>query len=212
MSGEVLVGGRILPPRLQDRDRDDLRRLQIIFQNPDRSLNPSHTARRILSRPIRVFGLAHQSEAARVSHLLDRVKLSTRVLDRYPGELSGGEKQRVAIARALAAEPSVIVCDEITSALDVSVQAAIIDLLDELRGDGLALVFITHNLGVVRALAHRTVVMQSGRIVERGDTQSVILHSAHPYTQELCRSVPEITTGLEAGASALGHLTAGGVS
>lgn len=186
--------GQPLPARAQDRRLDDLRRIQIVFQNPDRSLNPSHSVRNIVGRPIRVF-TGGRPDKAQLGQLLDRVRLSSQVLDRYPAELSGGEKQRVAIARALAASPSVLVCDEVTSALDVSIQASIVDLLDELRRDGLALVFITHNLGVVRSLANRALVMRGGHAVEEGPTRSVILHPQHPYTQELCRSVPELVVG-----------------
>jgi peptide/nickel transport system ATP-binding protein len=129
----------------------------------------------------------------RVGECLERVALSASAAGAYPDELSGGERQRVAIARALAAEPALMVCDEITSALDVSVQAAIIDLLRELRTDmGLSLLFITHNLALIRTIADRVAVMTEGRIVELGPTAQVLEHPSAPYTQQLLANTPSI--------------------
>jgi peptide/nickel transport system ATP-binding protein len=138
------------------RSRAERQAIQIVFQNPDRSLNPRETAATAIGRSLRRFGnLERKEERQEAARLLERVRLPTRVLDRYPSELSGGEKQRLAIARALAAQPSLLVCDEITSSLDVSIQAAIVALLDELRRDGLALLFITHNLALVNSINRR---------------------------------------------------------
>jgi peptide/nickel transport system ATP-binding protein len=164
-----------------------------VFQNPDRSLNPSHTVRRLIERPIQLLGnVDGASTAPRLMYLLDRVRLPKGKLDLYPGELSGGEKQRVAIARALAAEPVVLVCDEVTSALDVSIQAAIVELLEELRDNGLAMLFITHNLGVVSSIANRTLVMQNGRLMEEGDTRQIIDGPRNEYTRALVAAAPDL--------------------
>src|SRR5262249_17067688 len=155
----------------RQRSRDERKAIQIVFQNPDRSLNPAETVSQAIRRPLRLFGLGGSSGAAeseQVADLVARVQLPRTMLDRFPRELSGGEKQGVAIARALAAGPSIIVCDEITSALDVSIQAAIVSLLAELRQDGLALLFITHNLALVHSIADRVLVLESGEICEHG--------------------------------------------
>jgi peptide/nickel transport system ATP-binding protein len=127
-----------------------------------------------------------------VADLLNHVRLPLSVLDRYPRELSGGEKQRVAIARALAARPSLLICDEITSSLDVSIQAAIVELLHELRQEGLTLLFITHNLALVNSIADRVLVLEAGEIREAGPTAQVISRPAHLYTQELLAAAPEL--------------------
>jgi peptide/nickel transport system ATP-binding protein len=191
--GEIRLLGEPLAPHASDRTRRQLRAVQIVFQNPDRSLNPSHTVRKIIERPIKLLGNVDGGlTAPGLLYLLDRVRLSKRKLDLYPGELSGGEKQRVAIARALAAEPVVLLCDEVTSALDVSIQAAIIELLEELRDDGLAMLFITHNLGVVSSIANRTLVMQNGRLMEQGDTRQIIGEPANKYTQALVAAAPDL--------------------
>lgn len=191
--GEIKLQGEPLAPHASKRSHKDLRAVQIVFQNPDRSLNPSYTVRKIIERPIKLLGTARNGGTeAKLSYLLDRVRLTKRKLDLYPGELSGGEKQRVAIARALAAEPVVLICDEVTSALDVSIQAAIVELLEDLRSDGLAMLFITHNLGVVSSISNRTLVMQDGRLMEEGDTRQIIDHPANEYTQELVAAAPDL--------------------
>jgi oligopeptide/dipeptide ABC transporter ATP-binding protein len=191
--GEIRLRGEALAPHASQRTRWQLRAVQIVFQNPDRSLNPSHTVRKIIERPIKLLGnVDGASTAPRLLYLIDRVRLPKRKLDLYPGELSGGEKQRVAIARALAAEPVVLVCDEVTSALDVSIQAAIVELLEELRDGGLAMLFITHNLGVVSSIANRTLVMQNGRLMEEGDTRQIIDRPRNPYTRALVAAAPDL--------------------
>jgi peptide/nickel transport system ATP-binding protein len=191
--GEVRLRGEPLAAHVSKRSRNDLRAVQIVFQNPDRSLNPSYTIRKIIERPIKLLSAAKNGGTeGKLSYLLDRVRLSKRKLDLYPGELSGGEKQRVAIARALAAEPSVLICDEVTSALDVSIQAAIVELLEELRSDGLAMLFITHNLGVVSSISSRTLVMQNGRLMEEGATRQIIDRPTNEYTQELVAAAPDL--------------------
>jgi oligopeptide/dipeptide ABC transporter ATP-binding protein len=191
--GEIRLRGESLAPRASNRTRSQLRAVQIVFQNPDRSLNPSHTVRRLIERPIQLLGnVDGASTAPRLMYLLDRVRLPKGKLDLYPGELSGGEKQRVAIARALAAEPVVLVCDEVTSALDVSIQAAIVELLEELRDNGLAMLFITHNLGVVSSIANRTLVMQNGRLMEEGDTRQIIDGPRNEYTRALLAAAPDL--------------------
>ena len=169
-------------------DRTATRRtIQMVFQDPYSTLNPRHSVRRSLSEAIGTIGrLPAVQVEARVAELLREVGLPEDYADRRPSSLSGGERQRVAIARALAAEPAVMVCDEITSALDVSVQAAIIDLLRELRTSmGLSLLFITHNLALIRTIADRVAVMTEGRIVELAPTADVLERPSAPYTQQL---------------------------
>ncbi|APE38295.1 hypothetical protein BOX37_13190 [Nocardia mangyaensis] len=189
--GQILFRGEPLPGQAKARTREQLQQVQIVFQNPDRSLNPSHTIRSIIGRPLEMLA-GTRASTGELAELLDRVQLSPRVLGKYAGQLSGGEKQRVAIARALAARPSIIVCDEVTSALDVSVQAAIVNLLDDLRRSGVSLLFITHNLAVVRSLANRAIVMKDGRVVDQGATASLFTQARHPYTQALYDAVPEV--------------------
>ena len=171
------------------------RHLQIIFQDPMSSLNPRLSVAAILTEPMAVHGIGSSREARieRAAALLERVQLPRDALWRYPHEFSGGQRQRIGIARALSLSPEFIVCDEITSALDVSVQAEILQLLLELRREqGLTLLFITHNIGVVDYLADRTAVMKAGRIVEQGDTEQVINRPRHPYTQRLIAAVPRV--------------------
>jgi peptide/nickel transport system ATP-binding protein len=191
-SGTVRLEGAVLPATAHERTRAQCQAIQIVFQNPDRSLNPNENVRQAVARPLRLFRTAEGAETERVAELIERVRLPRTVLTRYPRELSGGEKQRVAIARALAARPAVIVCDEITSALDVSIQAAIVSLLEELRNDGVALLFITHNLALVNSVADRVLVLESGEIREHGATGAVIKHPTHPYTHRLLASAPEL--------------------
>jgi peptide/nickel transport system ATP-binding protein len=191
-SGVIRLNGLVLPASARERTRAQCQAIQIVFQNPDRSLNPNESVRQAVARPLRLFGHAEGSETAHVAELIDRVRLPRTVLNRYPRELSGGEKQRVAIARALAAQPAVIVCDEITSALDVSIQAAIVALLEELRDGGVALLFVTHNLALVNSVADHVLVLESGEIREQGATDAVIKHPSHSYTQRLLASAPEL--------------------
>jgi peptide/nickel transport system ATP-binding protein len=183
-AGTLRFSGRtIASPRAMDREYR--RSVQIVFQHPDSSLNPRHRVRDILARPLRLFG--HSLD--RIPELLDQVRLPPAFAARYPHQLSGGEKQRVAIARAFAARPRLVVCDEITAPLDVSVQASIIELLLELRrAHGTAYLFITHDLNLVRQIAHRLAVMQAGRLVDLLEPRH--LAAAAPYTRELIAATP----------------------
>jgi peptide/nickel transport system ATP-binding protein len=200
--GSIKLGGFQLPGSAAERSREQLRAIQIIFQNPERSLNPTRTVAQALSRPLRLFGFTeHRRERSMIADLLERVRLPRTMLDRYPRELSGGEKQRVAIARALAARPSLLVCDEITSALDVSIQAAIVSLLEGLRADGLTMLFITHNLALVHSIADDVVVLQAGVVREVGPAARVISQPSDPYTQSLLHAALDLTRA----APVVGH-------
>jgi peptide/nickel transport system ATP-binding protein len=191
--GQITLDRSPLPPLVAARSKDQRRLIQIIFQNPDRSLNPRETVQRAIWRPLHVFdGLSPKAARGRTDELLERVRLRSALRTRYPSELSGGERQRVAIARALAARPRLLICDEITSSLDVSIQAAIMELLDELRLDGLALLFITHNLALVRSVATSALVLEHGHVRELGDAGHVIDHAEHPYTQALLAAAPDL--------------------
>jgi peptide/nickel transport system ATP-binding protein len=196
-SGAIRLHGEELAASAVRRPRAVRRELQIVFQNPDSSLNPRHTVFETVRRPIRLFRqeVGRAREKAVVHELLDAVKLPSAVLYRYPVELSGGQKQRVAIARAFAARPSVLLCDEVTSALDVSVQATIIELIAELSaGFGTAVVFVSHDLAVVRTIATRALVMKNGEVCEEGETERLFVAPGHPYTQELLAAIPELET------------------
>lgn len=166
---------------------DYRRRLQLIFQHPDASLNPRQKIGEILSRPLRLYGgSGRRSDDDVIGNMLERVDLPAEFVSRYPHELSGGQKQRVAIARAFLSHPDVVVCDEITAALDVSVQAKVVDLLLELRRErGTTYVFITHDLNLIRQIAHRVVVMHRGRLVEILSAEQGFGDARHPYTTEL---------------------------
>ena len=192
-TGTVYLGAEPLPPAARSRSGPARQQIQYVFQNPYASLNPRRTVGQAIARQLQLFFPGRRDMGARVGECLERVALSASAAARYPDELSGGERQRVAIARALAAEPAVMVCDEITSALDVSVQAAIIDLLRELRTSmGLSLLFITHNLALIRTIADRVAVMTEGRIVELGPTADVLERPSAPYTQQLLANTPSI--------------------
>lgn len=174
--------------------------LQLVFQDPYASLNPRFTIAETLGEPLLLHGKATRSNVdAKVCELLGQVGLDTELRFRYPHEFSGGQRQRISIARALAVEPKLLLCDEVTSALDVSIQAQILDLLRSVQQRlGLSYLFITHDLGVVRYIAHRVAVMYVGQIVELRDTESLFESPAHPYTQALLRSIPRV--------AAAGHL------
>jgi peptide/nickel transport system ATP-binding protein len=193
-SGEIVFDGAALPGRARDRSREARRRIQIVFQDPHDSLNPSMTVADTVMRPLVLFG--QQSRAGRrpeLMALLERVRLPARLAERYPAELSGGERQRVAIARALAARPDLLLCDEVTSALDVSVQAAVLDLLGSLQRElGLAVLFITHDLGVVASVADRVLVLEGGCVREEGPAGDVLARPAASYTRQLIEAVPEL--------------------
>jgi peptide/nickel transport system ATP-binding protein len=192
-AGSLVLDGAPLAAHARDRSQEQRRAVQIVFQNPDRSLNPARTVADQVSRPLRLFGFSSRRDARDgAAELLERVRLPVSTIDRYPRELSGGERQRVAIARALAARPSLLICDEITSALDVSIQAAIVEVLEELREEGLTLLFITHNLALVRCVADQVVVLQSGAVRERGAVARVIDHPEDQYTRELISAAPDL--------------------
>jgi peptide/nickel transport system ATP-binding protein len=191
--GSVELDGSLLAGTVSERTATQRRDIQIVFQNPDRSLNPRETVGRAIWRPLRIFqGLRYASAKPVIDELLEKVRLRPEMRDSYPRELSGGERQRVAIARALAARPRLLICDEITSSLDVSIQATIVALLDGLRSDGLALLFITHNLALIRSVATQTLVMQEGNAREWGETHAVIESASHPYTQALIAAAPDL--------------------
>jgi len=192
-AGEIRFEEAALPPVVERRPPDQLRRIQLVFQNPDDSLNPRQTVAEILEQPLKLyFGLSGAALHDRSVDILDRVRLGAHYLDRLPGQLSGGEKQRVAIARAFAAEPDLVLCDEVTSALDVSVQAAVLDLLDDLRrSQGTTYVFVSHDLAVVRALSDRVAVLYQGRLCEIGPSDQVYGLPSHPYTEVLLGAVLE---------------------
>jgi len=192
--GQILLDDNTLLGTTVERRRpDQLRRLQIVFQNPDASLNPRQSVAEILSQPLRLyFGLRGEALQDRMVALLDAVRLGASYLDRRPGQLSGGEKQRVAVARAFAADPRIVLCDEITSALDVSVQAAVLELLNDLkRVHGTAFIFVSHNLAIVRVLSDRVAVLYQGRLCEIGPTAAVYSQPSHPYTEVLLSAVLE---------------------
>ena len=193
-SGRILLAGEPLAASARERSLEHRRRIQIVFQNPNASLNPDHTVANAIARPLKLLGTAGASGTeAEVKRLLELVRLPAGIGRRYPREISGGERQRVAIARALAARPDLLVCDEITSALDVSVQAAVLEVLADLRAElGLALLFISHDLGVVATIADRILVLKDGTLREQGVTRELLAQPADPYTQMLVASAPRL--------------------
>jgi peptide/nickel transport system ATP-binding protein len=193
-SGQIRIAGQEIADRRQSDLVDMRRKAQIVFQNPDSSLNPRKTIGDLIARPLQRFAIVPPGEiSARVASLLDLVRLPAHYASRYPHQMSGGEKQRVGIARALATEPDFIVCDEPVSALDVSVQAAIVNLLADLRDRlGVAYLFISHDISVVAHLSDRIAVMYRGRIVEVGTADEVLAPPFHPYTESLLSAVPRI--------------------
>jgi oligopeptide/dipeptide ABC transporter ATP-binding protein len=200
-SGQVIFEGRDLTTLDANALRPVRRRMQVIFQDPYSSLNPRMTVGQILAEPIAVHRLAPDAAArrARVRDLLHRVGLLPQHAARYPHQLSGGQRQRVGIARALAVEPSLIICDEPVSALDVSIQAQIINLLEDLQSElGLTYLFIAHDLAVVRHISDRVVVMYLGRIAEVADRRDLYERPLHPYTKALLAAVPIPDPAVEA--------------
>jgi peptide/nickel transport system ATP-binding protein len=195
-AGDIRFQGISLPPALAQRSRDLLRRIQMIYQMPDVALNPRQKVGEIIGRPLAFYlGLSGKRMRERIAELLRDIDLSPDFADRYPGQLSGGQKQRICIARALAAEPDLIICDEVTSALDPLVAEGILDLLGRLqRSHGYAYLFITHDLGTVRRIADRVAVMLKGRLVAEGPREQVFAPPYHPYTKLLLSSVPEMDT------------------
>jgi len=190
----VRFNGVSLPPRLSNRTRDQLRRIQMIYQMPDVALNPQQTLLDVIGRPVSFYFKRSRKEVReRVLELLRHMDLPEHFIDRKTSELSGGQKQRVSIARALAAEPDLIICDEVTSALDQLVGEEILRLLKRLQDElGVAYMFITHDLGAVKRVANKVVVMLRGQMVASGGTASVFAPPYHPYTELLLSSVPEM--------------------
>jgi peptide/nickel transport system ATP-binding protein len=193
-SGIVNFDGQRLAGKYTQRSREDLRRIQLIYQLPDVALNPRQSVGEIIGRPMTFyFGMAEAQRKLEVAKMLELIGLPADFADRLPGALSGGQKQRVCIARALAARPDLIICDEVTSALDPLVAEDILRLLRRLQDElGLSYLFITHDLGVVRRLADRTMVMQHGHVIEEGPTSQIFQPPFQPYTEQLITSVPEL--------------------
>jgi peptide/nickel transport system ATP-binding protein len=192
--GDVKFNGASLPPRLAQRTRDQLRRVQMIYQMPDVALNPQHSLLDTIGRPVAFYFHRSKEEVrARVLELLRQMELPEAFITRKTSELSGGQKQRVSIARALAAEPDLIVCDEVTSALDQLVGEEILRLLKKLQDDlGVAYLFITHDLSTVKRIANKVAVMLKGRVVASGPTAQIFAPPYHPYTELLLSAVPEM--------------------
>jgi peptide/nickel transport system ATP-binding protein len=191
-AGTVELDGEALAPGARRRPAAARKAIQYVFQNPYASLNPRRTVGQTIARQLQLF-----ATRASVGECLERVALSAAAAGRYPDQLSGGERQRVAIARALAAEPALLVCDEVTSALDVSVQAAIVELLGRLRAEiGLSLLFITHDLALIRTIADRVLVMTGGRVVEEGAIATVLEAPSAEYTRRLLHDTPSIERAL----------------
>jgi peptide/nickel transport system ATP-binding protein len=194
MEGRIVFNSAELPPALKSRNRENLRQLQMIYQMPDTALNPKQKINKILGRPLKFyFGMKKRERNVRVKELLEQIELPENYINRYPTELSGGEKQRICIARALAANPELIICDEVTSALDQLVAEGILQLLQDLQNElNVSYLFITHDLATVKAIADEIVVMLNGRIVEQGVKQKVLKPPYHEYTEVLLSSVPEM--------------------
>jgi peptide/nickel transport system ATP-binding protein len=196
-TGQIAFRGAPLAPGSRRRAKEVLQRVQYIFQNPYTSLNPRKTVGQIVAQPLEQYlDIPFRERSDRVVQVLDDVSLGSGFLTRYPDQLSGGERQRVAIARALVAEPELLICDEVTSSLDVSVQAIIVELLRRIQRERqLAMIFITHNLALVRSIAQAAVVLRDGSVVETGPVQQVLERPADPYTIRLMEDVPKLLTG-----------------
>ncbi|MCZ6851134.1 MAG: ABC transporter ATP-binding protein [Planctomycetota bacterium] len=195
LQGRVLFKGKKLPPTLAKRNRDQLRKLQMIYQMPDTAMNPRQRIREIIGRPLEFYlGLRGADREDRIKELMQMIELDPKeFIDRFPGELSGGQKQRICIARALAADPELIICDEVTSALDQLVAEEILKLLQRLQDElQVSYMFITHDLATVKAISDEIVVMLRGEIVEQGDKKDVLTPPHHEYTELLLSSVPEM--------------------
>jgi peptide/nickel transport system ATP-binding protein len=197
-NGQVVFDGLHLATRARDRPKPVLKRIQYVFQNPYTSLNPRKTIGQIIAQPVEHFlDLPFRERSDLVIKALDDVRLGRDFLERYPDQLSGGERQRAAIARALVVEPDLLICDEVTSALDVSVQAVIVELLRRLQRERrLAMIFITHNLALVRSIARDVVVLQAGQVVERGPVDQVLAHPHDPYTIKLIEDAPKLASNV----------------
>ena len=200
--GRVMFNGTALPPELKARTKDQLQKIQMIYQMADTAMNPRHTVRDIIGRPLEFYmGLRGRAKDRRVAELLDLIELDDSFMDRLPGELSGGQKQRICIARALAAEPELIICDEVTSALDQVVQEGILKLLLRLQAElGVSYIFITHDIATVEAIADEIVVMWQGKVVEQGLKDEILSPPFPEYTELLLSSVPTMDPGWLSGA------------
>ena len=194
LEGEILFNGSALPRALKNRSKQQLQSIQMIYQMADTAMNPRHTVRDIIGRPLNFYlGLTGAAQDQRIMQLLQLIELDESFLDRYPDELSGGQKQRICIARALAAEPELIICDEVTSALDQIVQEGILKLLLRLQKElGITYIFITHDIATVRAIADQVVVMFQGKVVEQGGKEEIFTPPYPAYTELLLSSVPEM--------------------
>jgi peptide/nickel transport system ATP-binding protein len=197
-NGQVVFDGLHLATRARDRPRPVLKRIQYVFQNPYTSLNPRKTIGQVIAQPLEHFlDLSFRERSDLVIKALDDVRLGRDFLERYPDQLSGGERQRAAIARALVVEPDLLICDEVTSALDVSVQAVIVELLRRLQRERrLAMIFITHNLALVRSIARDVVVLRAGHVVETGPVDQVLAHPHDPYTIKLIEDAPKLASNI----------------
>ncbi|MGE3148398.1 MAG: ABC transporter ATP-binding protein [Pseudorhodoplanes sp.] len=197
VSGQVLWGGEEMPPLYTQRSKDELRRIQLIYQTPDTAINPRQKVREILGRPLQFYlGLSGKKQEDRIRELLRMVDLDPdQFIDRYPGAMSGGQKQRICIARALAADPQLLICDEVTSALDPLIAEGILNLLLRLQRElSLTYLVITHDISVVRAIADDVYVMHHGRVVETGTTAQVLSAPREDYTKRLLAAAPELRT------------------
>jgi peptide/nickel transport system ATP-binding protein len=192
--GQVLFNGKPLPPTLRERSVDQLQKIQMIYQMADTAMNPRHTVRDIIGRPLEFYlGLRGRERDRRLLDLIEMIELNESFIDRLPAELSGGQKQRICIARALAANPELIICDEVTSALDQIVQKGILELLLRLQKElGLTYIFITHDIATVKAISDQIVVMLEGRVVEQGMKSEILSPPFPRYTELLLSSVPEM--------------------
>jgi peptide/nickel transport system ATP-binding protein len=199
-AGQIVLDGKRIDDLGPGSLREMRRRVQVVFQDPFSSLNPRMRIRDILAEPINNFGLAKSAAErdARIAELMEIVRLPRDAVNRRPHEFSGGQRQRIGIARALAAKPDLIVCDEAVSALDVSVKAQIVNLLQDLQREfGLALLFISHDLAIVEHMTHRVAVMYLGKIVEMAPRQQIFATPGHPYTKALLSAVPIPEPGAE---------------
>ena len=193
-TGSITWRGEVLPASLREKSKENLRSIQMIYQMADVAMNPRHRIREIIGRPLEFYhDISGQANQAKVLELLEKIEIPGSYMDRYPAQLSGGEKQRICIARALAAEPELIICDEVTSALDQLVAEGILDLLQNLQNDlNVSYLFITHDLATVKAIADDIVVMYQGKIVEQGAKQQILEPPWEDYTELLLSSVPEM--------------------